>query len=118
MRVPAAKRIKKIDAAKAALKEGIEVPQAAVAYIAKRYGIEMHPQHFSSVKCLLKKQEQLESAANSPDATAMNGSVAPSPKSFQPATDEADLLAAMETIKPLIAALGAEKVKRIVDLLG
>ena len=78
LRVPAAKRIKKIDAAKAALKEGIEVPQAAVAYIAKRYGIEMHPQHFSSVKCLLKKQEQLESAVNSPDATAMNGPVAPS----------------------------------------
>ena len=31
---------------------------------------------------------------------------------------KSDLLAAMETMKPLVDALGAEKVKRIADLLA
>jgi hypothetical protein len=29
-----------------------------------------------------------------------------------------DLLAALEAMKPLVVALGAEKVKRVADLLG
>ena len=36
----------------------------------------------------------------------------------QAANGEADLLAAMEAMKPLVAALGADKVKRIADLLS
>jgi hypothetical protein len=116
------KPVKKVDAAKAALNEGIESPQLAVAYIAKRFGIELDPQHFSSIKSQLKKKQGLAEPAakrgpKPKDAAAVEGYPAPPPKP-QPATGEPDLLAAMETMKPLIAALGAEKVKRIVDLLG
>jgi hypothetical protein len=35
-----------------------------------------------------------------------------------PSNGEADLLAAMEAMKPLVANRGADKVNRIVDLLG
>ena len=121
------KRVKKIDAAKAALREGIEGPQAAVAYIAEHYGIAMNPQHFSSIKCILKKQQRpvnhsLAAAGRNEtarDAGAFEGYLtSPSKKSMRSAAGEADLIAAMETMKPLVAALGAEKVKRIVDLLG
>ncbi|MEO6808557.1 MAG: hypothetical protein ABI353_05535, partial [Isosphaeraceae bacterium] len=46
---------------------------------------------------------------------AAEGDSASSPKS---AKGEANLLAAMEAMKPLVSNLGAERVKRIVDLLG
>ena len=46
--------VSKADAARAALKEGIEGPQEAVAFIRKRFGIEMAPQHFSAVKSQIK----------------------------------------------------------------
>ena len=45
------------------------------------------------------------------------GYVAP-PEKPRAVTGETDLLAAMEAMKPLVAALGAEKVKRIADLLS
>jgi hypothetical protein len=31
---------------------------------------------------------------------------------------EVDLLDAMEALKPMIASLGAEKLKRVIDLMG
>ena len=44
------------------------------------------------------------------------GQAAPQPKP-RAAGGETDLLTAMEAMKPLVASLGADKVKRIVDLL-
>jgi hypothetical protein len=119
---PVAKPVKKVDAAKAALNAGIDSPQLAVAYIAQHYGIELLPQHFSAIKSQLKKKQGLAEPAakrgpKPKGAAAVEGYLAP-PPTLQPVTGEPDLLAAMETMKPLIAALGAEKVKRIVDLLG
>ncbi|WP_406698802.1 thioesterase [Singulisphaera sp. Ch08] len=114
------KPIKKIDAAKAAIHEGFDSPQRAVAYIAKRYGIEIDPQHFSSIKSQLKKKleaTQSEMETGSKASGAVEGYLAP-PPSPRPATGEPDLLDAMQSIKTLIAELGADKVKRIVDLLG
>jgi hypothetical protein len=46
--------VSKADAARVALREGIEGPQEAVAFIRKRFGIEMAPQHFSAVKSQIK----------------------------------------------------------------
>ena len=48
---------------------------------------------------------------------AVEGYLAPPPKP-QASGGESDLLAAMEAMKPLVAALGADKVKRIADLLS
>lgn len=45
--------------------------------------------------------------------------IPPSPASKKPqAIEEVELLAAMEAMKPLVAALGAEKVRIPVDLMG
>ena len=117
------KPVKKADAARAALAAGIEAPQKAVAFIKTRFGIEMNPQHFSAMKSQIRKKEREGGAAPTAEASArrkpsaeVEGHLAPPPKAAGDA--EPDLLAALETMKPLIAQLGAEKVKRIVDLLG
>ena len=110
------------DAARAALAEGIEGLREAVTFIKTRFGIDMNPQHFSATKSLIKKKER-ESQATAKKASpakkrapAIEGHLAPSPASA--ASGEFDLLDVMESMKPLIARYGAERVKRIVDLLG
>lgn len=118
-----AKPIKKVEAAMAAIHEGIESPQSAVAYIAKRFGIEMKAQHFSTIKCQWKKKleeiEGAEAAGVTPKSTgAIEGYLAPPPTRSKRSTGEPDLIDAMETLKTLIAELGTDKVKRIVELLG
>jgi hypothetical protein len=47
---------------------------------------------------------------------AVEGYLAPPPKSVPAGGD--DLIESLETLKPLIAQYGADKVKRLVDLLG
>src|SRR3954447_12957838 len=86
------KRMSKTDAIRAAMAEGIESPGDGVDFIKRRFGLEMSRQHFSATRSKLKSSEGQG--------------------------EEGDLLSAMETMKPLVAALGAEKVKRIADLLG
>ena len=83
------------------------------------FGIEMSKPHFSAVKSQLKKREGGGAApkgrpGRKPKA-AVEGYLAP-PKVVP--TGEGDLLEALEAMKPLVARLGVEKVKRIVDLLG
>lgn len=50
-------KVTKSDAVRAALKEGVDKPQDAVEWIKTKYGIEITPQHFSSYKSQIKKQE-------------------------------------------------------------
>ena len=79
----------------------------------------MSKPHFSAVKSQLKKREGGGAApkgrpGRKPEA-AVEGYLAP-PKVVP--TGEGDLLEALEAMKPLVARLGVEKVKRIVDLPG
>ena len=113
------KAMSKSKAARAALEAGHSSPQAAVAYIKKNFNIEMSPQHFSAVKSNVKKKEEEDSANEaSPKSksSAIEGYLAPPPKSHN--KSDADLLDVMESMKPLIAQYGPDRVKRIVDLLG
>jgi hypothetical protein len=99
--------ISKSEAVRRALADGVDQPADGVAYILSKFGIEMGPQHFSAVKSAhLKKQgiPTVNTRFQKADTAAPNG--------------EPDLLAAIEAMKPLVAALGSEKVKRIADLLG
>ena len=48
---------------------------------------------------------------------SVEGTQAPPPRQ-QPAAGEADVLDTLEALKPLIAQHGADKLKRLVDLLG
>jgi hypothetical protein len=111
--------VKKAEAVRQALAAGHDSPPEAVAFIKQRFGIDMAKQHFSAVKSQLKKREAEgggEPKKRGPRKTeAVEGNVAPPPKK---AAGQPDLLAAMEAMKPLVASLGADKVKRLVDLLG
>ena len=110
--------IAKNEAARQAIAAGLESPEEATEFIRKKFGIEMSKPHFSAVKSQLKKREggakPKGRSGRKPKAT-VEGYLAPPPKVVP--TREGDLLDAMEAMKPLIASLGPEKVKRIVDLL-
>jgi len=117
----------KADAIRRALAEGIESPEEGVDFIRRTFGLDVSRQHFSASKSRAK-QEQGGAQPAEParrgrkpkeaPAQAVAGTPDPGPKPSAPVEGEANLLAALETMKPLVAALGADKVKRIVDILG
>ncbi len=119
--------VSQTDAARAAIDAGYEKPSEAVKYIKDKFGIDVNPTYFSAIKSRLGKGEAkaepakrgrkpkvAEPVARKP---LVEGYVAP-PEKPKAAGDQVDLIAAMEAMKPLVAALGADKVKRIADLLG
>jgi hypothetical protein len=110
----------KTEAVRRALADGFDGPQEGTAYIRKEFGIEIAPQHFSAVKSQIKKREGSAAPKGKPgrkpkQPAASDGYLAP-PKA--PADGGPDLLDSLESLKPLIAQYGAERVKRMVDLLG
>jgi hypothetical protein len=110
--------ISKSESARQAIAAGLESPEEATEFIRKKFGIEMSKPHFSAVKSQLKKREggaKPKGRSGRKPKAAVEGYLAPPPKIVP--TGEGDLLDAMEVMKPLIASLGPEKVKRIVDLL-
>jgi hypothetical protein len=89
-----------------------------VAFIRKRFGIEMGPQHFSAVKSQFKRQGgPPRGKRGRKPKQAVEGYLAPPPRQRQ-VDGETGLLSAMEAMKPLVESLGVEKVKRIAELLG
>jgi hypothetical protein len=113
----------KSEAVRRALADGYEGPKEGAAYILEEFGIEIAPQHFSSVKSQFKKHEIDGATTDTParkskaGSQAVEGYLAPPPKQ-RASGGKPDLLEAMEAMKPLVASLGADTVKRIVDLLG
>ena len=117
------KGLNKSQSARAAIEAGYEKPVDAVAYIKREFGIDMNPQHFSSIKTGYKKaQGGAKSGKGASSSTpkrrratpTIDGYVAPPPKQ----ADGGDLLDTLEALKPLIAQHGPDKLKRMVDLLG
>jgi hypothetical protein len=114
------KPITKVEAVRRALAAGFEMPQEGTAYIRSEFGIELAPQHFSATKSQLKKRSLGKSPKAKPGRrpkALVEGYLAPPPKKRLP-PDGSELLDAMEAMKPLVASLGKEQVKRIVDLIG
>jgi hypothetical protein len=117
-------KITKSEAVRRALADGVDQPADGVAYIRDNFGVEISPTHFSAVKSTEGKKGEAApkgKPGRKPKAAApsqaVEGYLAPPPKS-RAVDEETDLLAAMEAMKPLVAALGADKVKRIADLLS
>jgi hypothetical protein len=116
------KAMSKAEAIRRALAAGFEGPQEGTAYIRKEFGIEVAPQHFSATKSQLKSREGSKKPKGKPGrkpkaaSQGVEGYLAP-PQKPEP-IGGSDLLDAMEVMKPLVASLGKEQVKRIVDLLG
>ena len=115
------RKMSKTDAIRAAVAEGIESPGDGVDFIRRRFGIEMSKGHFSATKSKLKSAE---GAKKPPPKAASKSSTKPQPVGDyqtppeQPAGRDGNLLDALEAMKPLVASLGKEQVKRMVDLLG
>ena len=112
--------IKKVDAVRNALAAGKDTPDTGTAYIRHRYGNAMANTQSSTVKSQLKKKEggqpAKKAAAPRKRKPVVEGYVAPPPKARS--EGEPDVLLALESVKELVETYGAEKVKRMVDLLG
>ena len=116
---PAAKgRKSKVEAVRIALRQGYDTPEAGLDFIRRRFDIEMTRQHFSATKSQIRKKER--ESGSEEDAPApvrrkplIEGYVAPPPKP----PGEPDVLLALESVKELVEQFGADKIKRIVDLL-
>jgi hypothetical protein len=113
------KQMTKAQVCRATLAEGIESAQEAVSYVKAKFGVDIKPTDFSLYKSKAKKQDG--SPKGKPGRKPMQATeasqIAPMPRP-QPAVGDARLIEALEAMKPLVASLGAEKVKRLVDLLG
>lgn len=107
--------ISKAEAARRALEAGVGSPKRAIAFIKKEFGIDMTSGHFSATKSLLKKKGTMTVKTRGRPKGSTNA-VKPTPA--LPANGEADLLHALEAMKPLVASLGADRVKRLADLLA
>ena len=110
------KRMTKAGAARAALAAGVEVPKQASVYIKQRFGVDISPQQFSAEKCRLK--QRATDPVSSPYGDLSHYSLSATGSSRHRSFGKTDVLEALEVIKPLIDQLGADKVKRMVDLLG
>jgi hypothetical protein len=92
---------------------GMATPDDGVGFIKAQFGIELPKAMWSSYRAQQKARDAKKAGGTS---KRVEGYLAP--PSRKSANGEGDLLAAMEAMKPLVESLGAEKVKRIVDLLG
>jgi hypothetical protein len=113
-----------------AVAAGHEKPATGVPYIKTQFGVDIDPKYYSVAKSQLKKREAKSSFTPEP---AKRG---PKPKAAVPAAPkpladgyvappekpksagEPDVLLALEGIKDLVGQFGADKVKRMVDLIG
>ena len=98
--------ISKAQAVRNAMAEGLESLDDIEGFLKSRHGIEMPRQQLSAYKSQAKARE---SAGNE---TAPKAAAKPT------SGNDGDLLDALEAIKPLVEKLGAEKVRRLVDLLS
>ena len=112
---PDQRTIKKAEAVRQAIAAGMDTPADGVAFIKAKFGIEMDTKTFS----LNKSQQKARLAKGTIKLKRgrkpkVEGYLAPPAK----AKGEGELLAALETMKPLVASLGADTVKRLADLLS
>ena len=123
--VAAQSSMSKADACRAALAAGIETTEEAMEFTLKKFGVEIKATDFT-----LYKSKAKQAAASAPakrgrkprTATPVStkplveGYVAPPDK--PKAAGESDILLALEGIKELVGQFGADRVKRMVDLIG
>ncbi|MDR3617977.1 MAG: hypothetical protein P4L85_01410 [Paludisphaera borealis] len=110
--------VSKADMVRAALANGMETPTDGLAFIKAKYGIDFPRPMWSSYKAQLRAQEQkkaLKRGKPGRKPKSVEGYLAP-PKATP--KGDADLIDALEAMKPLVASLGKEQVKRLVNLLG
>jgi hypothetical protein len=113
----------KADACRAALAAGIVDAEKAQAFTLSKFGVEIKATDFALYKSKQKKAGPAPvtkgKPGRKPKAVApatVDGYLAPPVK--PKAAGEPDVLLALEGVKELMATYGADKVRRIVDLLS
>lgn len=122
----AADSITKAEAIRRTLAEGITSAEEGVAHIKTHYGLDVTRGHFAASKSREKPPGTPPAKRGRPvvakvpakrgrkPRAGVEGYLAPPPKG---GTSD-DVLETLEVLKPLIAQHGAERLKRLVDLLG
>jgi hypothetical protein len=110
-----AKAVSKADMVRAALADGIDKPGEGVAFIKAKFGIDLPKPMWSSYVAQQKARDR-QSAEPATRTTKPKPAVLPVTK--HGGGGETDLITAMEAIKPYVVEHGAERLKRIIDLLG
>jgi hypothetical protein len=106
--------ISKAAAVRQALAEGFESLDDIAAFIRTKHGIEIPRPQLSAYKAQARAREQMTHTGPKP-------SKAPTPTAKAAKHSggaKTDLIEAMETLKPYVNEHGAERLKRIIDLLG
>jgi hypothetical protein len=109
----------KAEAVRIALSEGLESPGDIHDFIKAKFGHDIPKPTISSYKAQEKARQAKRGNAQTgrkPRTPLVEGYVAPPEK--PKAAGEPDVLLALEGIKELVGQFGADKVKRMVDLLG
>ena len=108
-----------------AVAAGHEKPATGVEYIKRHFGADIDPKYYSVAKSQFRKREAQSSFSPEPakrgrkpnaPASLVEGYVAPPEKPR--AAGESDVLLALESVKELVQKFGADKLKRMVDLMG
>ena len=106
--------ISKAAAVRQALAEGFESLDDIAAFIKTEHGIEIPRPQLSAYKAQARAREQKTHTGSKPSKAQT-----PIPKAVKHGGGaETDLIEAMETLKPYVNEHGAERLKRIIDLLG
>jgi len=112
--------VSKADMVRAALAEGMETPNDGLGFIKSKFGVNFPRPMWSPYKAQIRAQEQKKALKRSETSRKPKGaeSSGSTPRVARKSDPDVDLLDTMEAMKPLVEKLGAEKVKRIADLLG
>lgn len=108
----------KADVCRALLAEGITENEDAVAAAKSRFGVEIKPTDFS----LYKSKEKKKQAGSTPKAKRgrkprQEADAAPAAPAPKPAAGvDIDMVSDLAAIKHLVQRLGADQVRKIVDL--
>jgi hypothetical protein len=103
--------IKKTDAVRQALADGVDNPTEAVAHIKKKFGIDITAQQFSTYKSNLKAKGAGSSGGKrtaKPSGTGIGNG--------RTARGALDVVDAASAVKELCNQIGADKVKRLAGL--
>jgi hypothetical protein len=102
--------ISKAQAVRLALKEGVDTPAEISAFTKAKFGLDIPAKQASVYRYQITAKERKGTSATTkkliPAAAKHGGG------------GETDLIGAMEMLKPLVKEHGAERLKKIVDLLG
>lgn len=115
--------VSKAEAVRRAVASGVDSPAEGAAHVQEHFGIDMDNKTFSLNRSQQKIRDAKKQAATQgkPDrkpkaapSQAVEGYLAPPAKP----SGDGNVLETLEALKPLVASMGADKVKRLVDLLG